>query len=115
MNNFFWYKSVLHSFSLITVWLCNFFEKDYVSKSCSENVDEIDYRCQIHQHFTTSFFVQKSFAQLSFNYSKAFGENKICTKAVCKMLVKFSFNAIVSKNLVKILFTTENSPNEMSG
>ncbi len=37
----FWYKSVLRSFSLVTVWLCNFFVQEYWYKS--ENVDEIDY------------------------------------------------------------------------
>jgi len=40
----FLYKSILHSFSLITVWLCTILAKEYWHKSCSKNVDEIDYR-----------------------------------------------------------------------
>ncbi len=31
----FWYKSVLHSFSHITVWLCNFGQFGHCCKSCS--------------------------------------------------------------------------------
>ncbi len=31
----FLYKSVLRSFSLITVWLCNFLAQEYQEKSCS--------------------------------------------------------------------------------
>jgi len=38
------YQSILCSFSLITVWLCNFWAQEYLRKSCSQNVDEIDYR-----------------------------------------------------------------------
>jgi len=37
-------KRVLRSFSLITVWLCNFLEKEYWRKSYSSDVGEIDYR-----------------------------------------------------------------------
>ncbi len=50
------YKSALHIFSLITVWLCNIFAKEYQHQSCSHNVDEIDYRCQFHQYFFTKLF-----------------------------------------------------------
>jgi len=37
------YKSVLSSFSLVTIWLCNFFCTKYLCKSYSWNVDEIDW------------------------------------------------------------------------
>ncbi len=40
----FLYKSALHSFSLITVWPCNFLVKEYWRISCLLNVEEIDYR-----------------------------------------------------------------------
>jgi len=30
----FLYESALHSFSLITVWLCNFLRKEYCHKMC---------------------------------------------------------------------------------
>ncbi len=39
----FLYKSALHSFSLITVWLRNCVAKEYWDKSLLYNVDEIDY------------------------------------------------------------------------
>jgi len=34
---------VLRNFSLVTVWLCNYLAQEYQRKSCSKNVDEIDY------------------------------------------------------------------------
>ena len=37
-------ESGLRSFSLITVWLCDFLSKKYWFKNWSKNVDEIDYR-----------------------------------------------------------------------
>ncbi len=40
----FLYKSAFWSFPLITVWLRDFLPKGYRRKSCSYNVDEIDYR-----------------------------------------------------------------------
>jgi len=36
------YKSIFCSFSLLTVWLCNFLAQEYGCKSCLLNVDEID-------------------------------------------------------------------------
>jgi len=36
----------------------------FVQKICTFNIDEIDYRRQFNQHFTSNFFVQKCFAQL---------------------------------------------------
>jgi len=57
--NFFVYESVLQSFSIVTVWICNFWrknigklhfgfvtfwEKDISTKAACKNVDEIDYR-----------------------------------------------------------------------
>jgi hypothetical protein len=39
----FFYESAFRSFSLVTVWLCNFLPQEYLRKSCSKNVDEIDY------------------------------------------------------------------------
>ncbi len=36
------YKSILRSFSLLTVWYCNFLPKEYWSKSCAQNDVEID-------------------------------------------------------------------------
>jgi len=38
------YESILHSFSLITVWLCIFLGNLILAKSCSYNADEIDNR-----------------------------------------------------------------------
>jgi len=38
VNNF------LRSFSLLTVWLCNFLAEEYWHKSCLENIGENDYR-----------------------------------------------------------------------
>jgi hypothetical protein len=38
-----WHKSVLHTFYLITVWLCIFLEKEYQHKSLTLNVGEIDH------------------------------------------------------------------------
>jgi len=40
----FLYKSVFCSFSLVTVWHCNFLAKGYRRYSCSKTVGEIDYR-----------------------------------------------------------------------
>ncbi len=54
MSSFLWTKIILLSFSLITVWLCNFLAKEYWRKSCSKNVDEIDTRAQFHQDFPIS-------------------------------------------------------------
>jgi len=51
----FWYQSALQSFS-ITVWLCNFLVKEYWCKSCTENVNEIDYRISSKAVF---FFIQR--------------------------------------------------------
>jgi hypothetical protein len=36
------YKSALSSFSLVTVWLCNFLAKGYRQKNLEHNVDEIN-------------------------------------------------------------------------
>jgi len=44
---------------------------DLSTKSCLQNVGEIDPRCQFHQHFTSSFFIGKCFLQLFYNYSLA--------------------------------------------
>jgi len=38
----FWYKSALCSFSLITVWLCNFFGKRISAQKLLVNVNEIN-------------------------------------------------------------------------
>jgi hypothetical protein len=38
------HTSVLRSFSIITVWLCNFFGKIILAQKLLENVNEIDYR-----------------------------------------------------------------------
>ncbi len=43
-------ESVLQSFSLVTVCLCNFLVQEYRRKSCSENVDKINYRILIRGH-----------------------------------------------------------------
>ena len=40
----FLYKRAVRSFSLITVWFCNFLAQEYWRKSWSENVGEIDAR-----------------------------------------------------------------------
>jgi len=43
----FLYEIILRSFSLLTVWLCIFLVKEYQHKSCSNNVDKIDYRAVV--------------------------------------------------------------------
>jgi hypothetical protein len=58
-STFFVYESVLQSFSIVTIWICNFWrknicklhfgfvtfwEKDISAKAACKNVDEIDYR-----------------------------------------------------------------------
>ncbi len=40
-------KSALRCFSLVMFWLCNFLEQKYCRKSCSKNVDEIDYSLKL--------------------------------------------------------------------
>jgi len=35
-------------------------------------MDEIDPRCQFHQHFMSNFFIQKCFAQLFSSYGFGF-------------------------------------------
>ncbi len=50
----FLYESALHSFSLVTVWLCDFLVKGYQQKMRVKNVDEID-PIQFHPHFMRSF------------------------------------------------------------
>jgi len=67
--------------------------KDYWRKICSYSVVKIDYRRQFHQHFTSSFFLGKCFAPLSFNYSSAlqfFLEKYYHAKAARKMLVQLT-------------------------
>jgi len=65
------YKSVLRSFSLLKVWLCNFcVEKGNLRKSCSKNVGEIDTRtakaiwtvqaeCDVRRNGVAQLFVNK--------------------------------------------------------
>ena len=53
-------------------------------KRWKQNVGEIGFRrCQFHQHFTSSFFVQKSFEQLFCTYGLGlyfFGQRKLAQK-----------------------------------
>ncbi len=49
------YKRAFRSFSLLTVWLFNFFAKIFWHKSSFQNNGEIDYSSQFHQHFMSSF------------------------------------------------------------
>jgi len=44
LGEIFSYKSTLHSFYLMTVWLCNFFGKIISAQKLLLNGDEIDYR-----------------------------------------------------------------------
>jgi len=55
----FMYVSVLRNFYKLIDWVCNFLA----------NIDEIDTRCQFYQHFMSSFYVHKCFAQLLWAYS----------------------------------------------
>ncbi len=58
-HNFFVQKCLRH-FYLVTVWLWNFLAQKYWRKSCSLNVDKIDYfRRQFPQCFTM-FYVHRS-------------------------------------------------------
>jgi hypothetical protein len=38
------YKSVFRSFSLLTIWICNFMSNEYWRKICSYSISEIDNR-----------------------------------------------------------------------
>jgi hypothetical protein len=51
----FLYESVSCSFSLVTVWLCNFFCTKLLAHKMLVNVDEIYYSSQFYQPFTNSF------------------------------------------------------------
>jgi len=55
------------------------------------NVDDTDYKCQFHQHFTSSFFVQKYFyTKVFFHplYANNLGLLFFGLKGARKMLVK---------------------------
>ena len=55
-------------------------------------------RCQFHQHFTSSFFVQKSFEQLFCTYGLGlyfcFWQKETGAKSACKMLVKLTLERV---------------------
>jgi len=59
------------------------------------------HRCQFHQHFTLTFFVQKCFAQLYSYYSLVLGffwRKDIGEKAARKMLMKLTIGKKKKKN-----------------
>ncbi len=43
----FLYKRVLQTFSLLTVWLCNFLTKEYWRKNCLEKGTHTQYRIKV--------------------------------------------------------------------
>jgi hypothetical protein len=43
---------------------CSYFAQENWHKNAFKKVDEIDCRCQFHQHFLSSFFVQNSYKRL---------------------------------------------------
>jgi len=49
------YESTFQSFSQITVWLWIFLAKESQRKSCSYNIDKMDYRGQFYQHSMKCF------------------------------------------------------------
>ena len=52
----FLYESILCSFSLLTVCVCNFLERENPLNSCSLNAGEIYYSDQCHQHVGAKTF-----------------------------------------------------------
>jgi len=86
------YKSALRSFSLITVWLWIFLLKEYQQKSCSPNVDEIDLKCQIHQHFIVTFSYKSAICEafLYFIFVFVFFDKNYLKKFNLKILIKLT-------------------------
>jgi len=73
--------------------------KNFVQKMHAKNVDEIDTRCQFHQHLMSIFLYERVLCSFSlFGYVIFWLKNNI-TKAACKILVK---STLVS-NFTKIL------------
>ncbi len=106
------YESASRSFSLVTFWLHNLLSKGYLQKSCAKNVDEIDYRCQCHQHFTLTFFIQKCFGQLFSSYIlalvKGFWQKSTYKKHAHKMLMILTTEINVHVNTFKTHHIAEN-------
>jgi len=69
--------------------------------SCSSNIDQIDYRGQFHQHFTSSFCM-KVFSKLLCDYSLVlyfFGQRISAQKLLVKMLIKLTCGRQADKKI----------------
>jgi len=78
-------QSILHSFSIVTIWLWNFLAKENLAKKLLVNVDEIVYK---YQYFLTYFTLKLiSIANVLINevvrFLKAFWKSLYIGKLKC--------------------------------